>query len=48
LCRDYIIAATSNSPSAPAVLNRLMRNQEDIGNAIKPFYGDSRRSDCAD
>ena len=38
--RDYIIAATSNSPSATASAERLMRNQEDIGNAIKPYYGD--------
>ena len=38
--RDYIVAATSDNPGAPTVLNRLMRNQEDIGNAIKPFYGD--------
>jgi len=39
--RDYIVAATSDNPSAPVVLNRLMRNQDDIGNAIKPFYGDA-------
>jgi hypothetical protein len=37
--RDYIVAAVANDPSASAVAARLMRNQEDIGNAIKPFYG---------
>lgn len=37
--RDYIIAATSGAPDAPVALNRLMKNQEDIGAAIAPYYG---------
>lgn len=39
--REFIIAATSNDPSADVALARLMKNQEDIGNAIRPFYGDA-------
>lgn len=39
--RDYIIAATLSQPDAPAALNRLMKNQEDIGNAIAKYYGDA-------
>lgn len=39
--RQYIVAAVAGDPSAPTALNRLMKNQEDIGNAIKPFYGDA-------
>ncbi|HTJ23453.1 MAG TPA: hypothetical protein VL383_13710 [Gemmatimonadaceae bacterium] len=39
--RGYIVAAVAGDPSASVALNRLMRNQEDIGNAIKPFYGDA-------
>jgi hypothetical protein len=37
--RNYIIAAVANDPSASAVATRLMRNQEDLGNAIVPYYG---------
>jgi len=39
--RDYIMAATQNQPDAPAALNRLMKNQEDIGTAVAKFYGDA-------
>jgi hypothetical protein len=39
--RDYIISATGKQPDAPAALNRLMRNQEDIGNAVAKYYGDA-------
>ena len=39
--RDYIIAATLNQPDAPAALNRLMKNQDDIGNAVAQFYGNA-------
>jgi hypothetical protein len=37
--RDYIIAATVDQPDAKAAANRLMKNQEDIGNAVAKFYG---------
>jgi hypothetical protein len=37
--RQYIVAATSDDPSASAAAARLLRNQEDIGNAISPYYG---------
>lgn len=37
--RAFIVAAVSDDPSAPNALARLLRNQEDIGNAIVPFYG---------
>jgi hypothetical protein len=37
--RDYIIAAVADQPDAQAAAGRLMRNQDDIGQAITTFYG---------
>jgi hypothetical protein len=37
--RDYIIAAVGDQPDAQAAANRLMKNQDDIGNAIGAIYG---------
>ncbi|HKW14493.1 MAG TPA: hypothetical protein VJS69_08410, partial [Candidatus Krumholzibacteria bacterium] len=39
--RNYVISATSNLPDAQPVLDRLLKNQDDIGNAIRPYYGDA-------
>ncbi|HEY3312237.1 MAG TPA: hypothetical protein VGK00_11415 [Anaerolineales bacterium] len=39
--RYYIISATSGLPDAGAAAGRLLQNQVDIGNAIKPIYGDA-------
>ena len=35
----YITSAISGQPDKDKVLARLLRNQQDIGNAIKPYYG---------
>ena len=37
--RLYITSALAGIPDAQTVAGRLLRNQEDIGNAIVPFYG---------
>jgi len=37
--RQYIVAAVANAPDAQAAAGRLLKNQEDIGAAIVPFYG---------
>ena len=38
--RSYIVSALAGLPDLPAVTQRLLRNQDDIGAAIKPIYGD--------
>jgi hypothetical protein len=37
--RLAVISLLDNSPDTNATVARLLRNQTDIGNAIKPFYG---------
>ena len=37
--REYIIAATTKQPDATAALNRLMKNQDDMGSAVAKYYG---------
>jgi hypothetical protein len=37
--RLAIISLTTNSPDTEATVGRLLKNQADIGNAVKPFYG---------
>jgi uncharacterized protein YdcH (DUF465 family) len=38
--RQYVVAAAADQPDASFAAERLLKNQEDIGNAIRPFYGD--------
>ncbi len=38
--RQYIVAAATDAPDTDFAGQRLLNNQEDIGDAIKSFYGD--------
>jgi hypothetical protein len=39
--RNVIISFDADLPDLNAALTRLLQNQTDIGNAIKPFYGEA-------
>lgn len=39
--RLYIVSAAAGLPDAPAAAGRLLQNQADIGDAVRPFYGDA-------
>ena len=38
--RNYIISTLADLPDTDKVAERLLKNQDEIGNVIKPFYGD--------
>lgn len=39
--RLYIVSVAADLPDKDATAQRLLQNQTDIGNAIKPFYGNA-------
>jgi hypothetical protein len=39
--RLAIISLTTNAPDTQATVGRLLQNQKDIGDAVKPFYGNA-------
>ena len=38
--RNYIVSALDSLQDKDLVLERLIKNQDDIGNSFKPYYGD--------
>jgi hypothetical protein len=38
---SYIMSAIAGLPEQQKVLERLLKNQDDIGNAYKPYYGEA-------
>jgi hypothetical protein len=47
LTREYLLKAAANEPSAKPALQRLLRDQDDIGNAFKPYYGNANGNQLA-
>jgi hypothetical protein len=46
--REYVVAAIRETPDKDAAAGRLLRNQEDIGNAVVPLYGDEAGKSLTD
>lgn len=46
--RQFIVDSASDLPSLNDTTNRLLKNQEDIGNAIKTYYGDEAGNQLTD
>lgn len=45
--RSFIVSASAGIADTGEVLQRLLRNQDEIGEAIKPYYGDAAGSQLA-
>ncbi len=46
--RNYIVSAIAGADDQDAALTRLLQNQKDIGNAIKPYYGEQAGNKLAE
>jgi hypothetical protein len=46
--RQYIVDAVAGLPSADATSKRLLKNQEDIGNAVAAYYGSAAGTKLTD
>lgn len=43
----FVVSALGRLPDTAVVKDRLLKNQDDIGNAVKPYYGDAAGNQLA-
>lgn len=46
--RNYIVSAVSGTEDQQVILARLLKNQQDIGDAVKPLYGEAAGNQLAE
>lgn len=45
--RNFIISDLDSLPDKEAVLQRLLKNQDDLGQSIRPYYGDAAANELS-
>ena len=45
--RDFIVSTTAGLPDTAEVVQRLLRNQDEIGESVRPYYGDAAATQLA-
>src|SRR3954469_22278056 len=45
--RNFIVSASASLPDTAEAVQRLLRNQDEIGESVRPYYGDAAATQLA-